>query len=137
MTRPVHVIKIERAPASAVVGMTQVTSGSCNLPQNVNFTEINIQGLVDAKMDDNIENKERIYTTTITFRTCDKTPADSRHQVFRLTTVDGNRLLVGTSSRPYPIVREHNPYPGKPGDNLLKEVTVTWKSTLPMLYIIE
>ena len=111
MSRLLHLIKIEYAPASAVAGMTLVTSHSCRLPVNVNFTEINIPGLVDAKMDSNLESNECVYTTALSFRTCDKTPADIRHQVFRVTAIDGNRLLIGTFQRPYPVVKEHDPYP--------------------------
>lgn len=135
MIRTVHIIKVESIPVSSLAGMVTLADYTCRLPSNVNFTDINIQDQADAKTDDTIENKERVYTTTFSFRTCDKTPSDRRHLAFRLTTIDGSQMLVGTSSRPYAIVKEHNPYPGKPGDSVLKEVTVTWKGTLPMLHI--
>ena len=60
-----------------------------------------------------------------------------RQAAFRLTSVDGKRYMIGTDSRPYPIIRERNPFPEKPVDSSLKTVTITWKSLMPMLLIVE
>ena len=117
--------------------MKMLSLHSCSVPSSVEFAEINTVGLVDVKMDDSIENKEKVYTSVVSFQTPNKTPAGVSRLAFRLTTIDGNRFLLGTSERPYPIIKESNPFPGKVGDSTLKSVTITWKSPCPLLYIVD
>ncbi len=137
MNRSVHIVKVEIASCEDLGGVEMVASSSCRLSGNVNFAEINILEQAEASITDAIENKERVYTTTLTYHTCDKTPTTDTHKVFRLTTIDGTQFLVGTHARPYAIIKESNPFPRKPGDNILKIVTVTWKALTPMLYITD
>ncbi|MGX8697961.1 MAG: hypothetical protein ACSW8D_16395, partial [Prevotella sp.] len=92
---------------------------------------------VGVTIEDSYENNQKVYTTTATFNTCDKQPMTVRQAAFRLTSVDGKRYMIGTDSRPYPIIRERNPFPEKPVDSSLKTVTITWKSLMPMLLIVE
>lgn len=137
MTKLAHVIKLESVPVENLSGLKPLSLHSCSVPSSVKFTEINIIDLVDVKMDDAIENKEKVYTSVVSFQTPDKIPSSGGHLAFRLTTIDGNRFLLGTSQRPYPIIKESNPFPGKVGDSTMKTVTVTWKSTSPLLYIVD
>lgn len=136
MTKLVHILKIESAPSGFLSAMSVVDGESCIIPA-VHFTEIEIHDVVGVKISDEYENNQKIYTTTATFRTARKTPVAMRRQVFRLTSMDGKRFLLGTSDRPYPVVKEENPFPEKPVDGMLKTVTITWKSVLPLLSIIK
>lgn len=137
MPNIVHFTKIEKIQVSELPKIYMVDSSSCKISANVNFTKINnLAGLIGAKVEDVEENGQKVYTTTVTFHTCDKTPVRMKRQAFRLTAVDGSQFLVGTDIRPYPIVKESNPFPEKAGDNVLKTVTITWKAPCPMLSIL-
>lgn len=112
-------------------------SSICKIPQNVNFTKINnLVGLAAVKMEDEVKNRQHIYSVTLTFQVSCKKVTQLKHQSFLLTSVSGERLLVGTDARPYPIIKESNPYPDKPGDSVLKTVTVSWNTLHPMLAIV-
>ena len=125
------------ADASDLGAMQVIGEASCRFKNLAVFTEINIQELVGVTIEDSYENNYKIYTTTATFQTCDKKPLSSRQIVFRLTSIDGKRYMIGTGSRPFPIIKEKNSFPEKPGDSILKTVTITWKATVPMLRIVE
>ncbi len=137
MSKLVHVRKIEIADSRSLEGLLFVDNTSCRLGNAPSFSEISIRELVGVTVDDEYENNQRVYTTTATFSTCEKMPLSRRRVVFRLTSMDGRRYLIGTDSRPYPVFRESNAFPGKAGDSILKKVTITWKSLFPMLLIIE
>lgn len=138
MTKLVHINKIEFIRSSELSGLIRVTNSSCRIPSDVNFTEINeIVNLVGVKMEDESQKGETVYTTTVTFQTKRKDVVRWKRIAFRLTSIDGNQFLVGTGSRPYPVVKENNTFPEKPGDSTLKTVTITWRSLLPMLYIVK
>lgn len=137
MTKLVHIHKIEFIDSSDLSGMKILTQHSCRIPNGVNFCEIeSLSGLVGAKTEDTMDDGEKVYTTTVTFQMKCKMPTEERRVAFRLTSIDGNQFLVGTDIRPYPVIKENNPYPEKPGDSVLKQVTVTWKSPYPMLLIL-
>ena len=137
MSQLVHVRKIEIADACSLGNIQVLNETSCRFKTNPVFSEISVKELVGVTIEDNYENNQRVYTTTATFNTCDKKPMTVRQAAFRLTSLDGKRYMIGTDSRPYPVIKEKNPFPEKPGDSTLKTVTITWKSLLPMLLIVE
>lgn len=110
---------------------------SCRITREPNFEEINIWELVGVNIEDSYENNQKVYTTTATFQTCDKEPITERQLAFRVTSMNGQRFLIGTNARPYPIIKERNPFPEKPTDSAMKTVTITWKAIYPMLRIVE
>lgn len=137
MSKLVHVNKIEFTSAALLVPMRMASATSCRFSSAVAFTEINIEDLVDVIIEDEYENNQRVYTTTASFRTCSKSVVLGRKLAFRLTSVDGKRFMIGSRTRPYPIIRVKDPFPGRPTDDTLKTVTVTWKALTPMLLIEE
>ena len=136
MSHVIHITKIESTPSPSLSGMKMVSFDSCRLPFGVVFTSINTVGLVDVKMEDSLEDNQKIFTTVVTFQTPDKVPSKKSRLSFRLTSANGSQYLVGSYARPYAIIKETNPIPGKAGDSIMKTVTVTWKSSSPMLYIV-
>lgn len=137
MNSLIHIKEVAYCPCSELSGMKFLGSSICKIPQNVNFTKINnLVGLAAVKMEDEVKNRQRIYSITLTFQVACKRVVPLKHQSFLLTTVSGERLLVGTDARPYPIIKESNPYPDKPGDSVLKTVTVSWNTLHPMLAIV-
>lgn len=125
------------ADASSLISLQIVGEASCRFKNPAIFSEIHIQELVGVTIEDSLENNQRLYTTTAIFKSCDKTPLSARHMAFRLTSIDGKQYMIGTGSRPFPVIKEKNPFPEKPADSTLKTVTITWKSLLPMLLILK
>lgn len=136
MSKLVHVRKIEIADACSLGSIQVFNETTCRFKSDPVFSEISIKELVGVTVEDSYENNQKVYTTTATFNTCDKTPMTVRQAAFRLTSMDGKRYMIGTDSRPYPIIKERNPFPEKPADSTLKTVTITWKALLPMLLIV-
>ncbi len=121
--------------AISLSGMKIVSPVSCRFENVPQFTEINTKSIADVRIEDVVENNIRKFTTTLQFSTCDKTPSTSRRLAYRLTTVDNSTYIIGTSSRPYPVSTESNPFPDKPTESILKKVTVKWTSVYPMLKV--
>ena len=137
MFKPVHINKLEMVRVEELTPMRIISDTECRFTREVDFSKIDIQELVGVTIEDSYENNQRVFTTTATFSTCCKKPVTDRHMAFRVTSVDGKRYMIGTNARPFPVVREKNPYPDRPADSSLKTVTIVWKSLLPMLHIIE
>ena len=125
------------ASAESITAIRVITGTTCRFTNDVLFTEISIHGVVGVIVEDSYENNQKVFTTTATFQTCDKLPQTERRMAFRMTGIDEKRYMIGTDSRPFPIIKERNPYPERPADSSLKTVTITWRSLLPMLLIEE
>lgn len=136
MLKLVHVNKIEKVRIADLSSLRIVSPSTCRFVKDVHFSEISIKELAGVSVEDSYENNQKIFTTTITFHAMDHEPLSDRQYAFRLTTVKGEKFLVGTNTRPYPIIKENTPYPEKPADNMLKKMTITWKSIYPMLKIL-
>ena len=137
MSKLVHINKIELASSESLSMLVVIDESTCRFKSSAAFTEININELVGVTVEDELVNNQRVYTTTATFKSCSKIPMEARRKAFRLTSVDGQRFMIGTNARPYPIIKENNPFPEKPTDSSLKTVTITWKAPHPMLRILE
>lgn len=137
MLKLVYIRSIEKVKAEDLTSLEIISESSCRLAHDVTFEKINIHGLVGVNVEDTYDNNQRMFTTTATFLTYDKEPIAERQLAYRVTSIEGQCYLIGTNARPFPVIKEKNPFPEKPGDSILKTVTITWKSLLPMLRIIK
>lgn len=135
MSKLVHVNKLEMTEIENLTPLRVVSDTSVKFTNEVPFSPVDILELVGVNIEDSYENNQKVYTTTAVFNTFCKKPMANRRLAFRLTSVDGKRYLIGLNTRPFPIIKEKNPYPEKPTDTSLKNVTITWKSFYPMMLI--
>ncbi len=137
MFKPVHISLIEMTDAENLSAMILLSDSSCKLQENVNFTVINIDGLAEVNIEEDYQNNQKTYKTTLQFNSCSKKPLSMRQKAFRLTALDGRRYLIGTSERPFPIIKEKNPFPRQPTGEQMKSVSISWNSIHPMMMIEE
>lgn len=130
-----HIIKVESATCSAINPVLLLTTDKCSIPNNVNFTDLNIKEQAEAKVESEQENNTTLYNITLTFQTCHYQDWVHNRSVFRLSCADGKRYLLGTHMRPYPTAKQTLPFP-KGSDSQLRSVTVTLKSEYPLLLIL-
>lgn len=130
-----HIVKVESVACSAINPVSLLTIDKCSLPNNVNFTDLNIKEQAEAKVVSEVENGVTLFTTTLSFQTCHYQDWMDRRCAFRLTCADGKRYLMGTHMRPYPTIKQELPFP-KGSDSSLRTVTVTLKSEYPLLQIL-
>lgn len=131
-----EIIKIEQADCKDLSVMEVAGERQCHFMSDVNFTEINTFGNIQVSEDSDYQNNERIWTITVTYKQKCKLPTGARRKAYRLTRLDGTQFVVGTYDRPFPVIKESNPYPDKVTGTTLMTVTITWKSKHGMLEII-
>lgn len=131
-----NIIKIETVPCSELSQMEVIGERLCHFMSDVNFTEINTYGNIQVSEESDYQNNERVWTVTVTYKTKCKNPTGNRRNAFRMTRIDGTQFVIGTYDRPFPVIKESNPYPDKPTGTTLMTTTVTWKSKHGMLEIV-
>ena len=137
MSKLIHIKKIEFVRIEELQSLLLLSKTTCLFKKEVDFQPMDVYELVGVTIEDSYEDNQKIYTSTVTFQTSCKGLPDGRRWAFRLTSIDGKRYLLGCKERPYPIIKVKNNFPGKPTDTTLDTVTISWKSPLPMLLIVE
>lgn len=132
-----NIIKVESILCKNLSSLKQTAQFAVKFLSTYEFTEINIKKPASCEITDVIENKVRVFTNKLIFKTCEDLPQDYENFAFRLTTAEGNEYLLGNAGRPYPIITTSEPLPEKESETSLKTVTVTWKGLQKLNLIVE
>ena len=90
-----------------------------------------------VEVDEAIENGSRLSTVKLTAHTACNFIVDHRKLAWRVTTVTGEQYLIGTTEQPFPITTVANDFPDKETERSGQIITVTWKTPLTLLKIID
>lgn len=101
-----------------------------------NFNELCLVGLADVEVRDEIDNGSRLKAIKLTARTAEDFNVSNRRLAWRVTTVQGDRFLIGINERPYPVTTIVDNFPGKATERSGKTIIVTWNTPLNFLRIV-
>ena len=122
-----NVIAVAVVPASYLEGMVTVKPGVVDIQDHVTWEQVKIQVPAKLSIINKVEDKNTVWTTTLTFRTCEDR-SDRRHACYLVTLASGEKLLIGSCQRPYPVTTVSDSIPDNVTDSQLQEVTVTLTS---------
>jgi hypothetical protein len=137
MTTLIHITRVERIPCADLVSLVYIDRNHVKIPSDVKFIDINIVGLAQMSVDDDIDNLQSITTSTLKFNLCPLDNVYGRFYAYRLTSANGQRYLVGCSDRPFPVSKCSRPFPDSASGSVLQSITVTLKSTVPLLFVTD
>ena len=81
-----------------------------------------------------MEGGQRIYTVKLTLKTTDDTLYSLYHKVFYALDINGMVWILGSQTRPYPIVSRSVSLPESAQDNQLNSFQIDYMTILPILY---
>lgn len=119
-----NINRIYRVPCSQLTGLVRTSQTEAKL-DNVDWAEIgHIKRPAALTVTDKVEDGYRLFTAKLVFYACDwETPCEPT--AFLCHTIDGDRILLGTLTKPYPVVTEEETHPASGSENQLTAVTVT------------
>lgn len=101
------------------------------------FTELPLVNLASMEVASKVENKSRLFTTTIKALLSEHFDVANRKLAFLVTTVSGDRFLVGNLESPFPVVNTSDAFPDKPTDQSGCTLTVEYTDTLGLLPVLD
>lgn len=107
------------------------------LPQDIKWQEICVKSHPSLVSESKIEDNNMVVSTTIKLYTADDLPQYPKQLDFKVTLIDGTKLLVGSKGRPYTTVEITKNCPESVKDNQLNEVVISYKSSRFPYYILE
>ena len=98
------------------------------------LTEIPVQPFPKLEISEKMEGGQRIYTVKLTFKTTDDTLSSLDRKVFYALDINDMVWILGSNTRPYPIVTKSVSLPESAQDNQLNTFQIDYSSILPILY---
>ena len=135
MNTPRNIIAIDRISVSSLSGFKRVSTDGVKVGASISWQSIPIKVPAKLTISDKIEDGVRLHTAQLVFRTCDHI-ADMGRWTYRCHTADGEKILIGSDERPYPVGTVTTNHPDNMTDSQLDEVTVTWTSSHRIPHII-
>lgn len=102
-----------------------------------NFEELPLVGLAECQCVSKVENKSRLFTTTLSAALCSDFESGDRPLAFLITTVSGTRFLVGCAEPPHPVVSTSVAMPGRESEQAGYSMTVELKDSLGLLRVLD
>lgn len=124
-----NITHIYCAPCSQLTGLVRTGQTTATI-DNVDWTELRaIKRPAALTISDKVEDGYRLFTSKLVFYACDwESPQEPT--AFLCKTVEGDLILLGTLTKPYPVVTEEETHPSNGTDNQLTAVTVTLTSAV-------
>lgn len=132
-----HIKTVEKCLVSRMESSEQVLNNGILLKENLEFDKIDIIGMASIEVTDKIDNKQKVFTTKLVFKTVSRPELDYDHFCYRLTTVMGKRYIMGTKERPYTVFTTTENYPGSASDKAGCTCTVTYTNLFPLLTVLD
>lgn len=131
-----NIVRVSYIDARVLNSITVVPGMGAILGDDFNFIPLPIAGLGDCEVSSANEDRVPVFTSVLScLVTMDFDPAQ-RPIVFLLTTVQGERFLLGCQEPPYPIVTSVSSLPSKMSEPSGYRLTATWKSTFGLLKLL-
>ena len=121
------VAKVERTLATNLQGMSRVSEREVKIPRDIDWITLQIKPHAQLTITDRVENKNRVWTAKLVFKTCESYNNNEKW-AYRCTLTNGLSRLIGESERPHPVTNMQENMPENVADSQLNEVTVTWQS---------
>ena len=98
------------------------------------LNEIPVQPFPKLEISDKKEGGQRIYTAKLTLKTTDDTLSSLERKVFYALDINDMVWILGSNTRPYPIVTKAVSLPESAQDNQLDSFQVDYSNIFPILF---
>lgn len=119
---------IAYADSNQILGAIIYPDDHVRLPQDIKWQEICTRSHPSLVSESKTEDNNMVVSTTIKLYTADDLPQYPKQLDFKVTLIDGTKLLVGSKGRPYTTVEITKNCPESVKDNQLNEVVISYKS---------
>lgn len=99
------------------------------LSSQLSFQRMDTVGLSSLESSDKIENKSRIFSQTLRCYLSEGFEVANRKLCFLVTAISGEQYLIGTKSRPYPLVTFTDSRPESVSSQCAVTMHVTYSNT--------
>lgn len=101
------------------------------------FAELPLVNLASMEISSKVENKSRLFTTSIKALLGEHFDIANRKLAYLVTTVLGDRYLVGTDESPFPVSNTTDTFPDKASDTSGCTLSVEYTDSIGLLPVLD
>lgn len=101
------------------------------------FSELPLVNLASMEISSKVENKSRLFTTSIKALLSEHFDIANRKLAYLVTTVLGDRYLVGTDESPFPVSNTTDTFPDKASDTSGCTLSVEYTDSIGLLPVLD
>lgn len=101
------------------------------------FAELPLVNLASMEISSKVENKSRLFTTLIKALLSEHFDIANRKLAYLVTTVLGDRYLVGTDESPFPVSNTTDTFPDKASDTSGCTLSVEYTDSIGLLPVLD
>lgn len=129
------IIRVEKTDYRNLAGAKILNNKEISIPDSIEWVNVPLASKpAQLQISDKVENKADIYTHKCVFKTAEEWNT-RKHYAYRLTTVDGAKLLIGNSNRPFVISSLSENHPSSMTESTMTEVTLSYIVPFKAYYI--
>lgn len=132
-----NIYKVEYIESRFLKDITIVPGKGVCLNVWRNFQQLDTVGLSSATSTSKVVKKNTLYDVKLTALLEKQFLVANRHLCYRLTTVTGEKYLLGTERAPYPITNTSDNFPSVVTEKSGTTLSVEYSNTLGLLPILD
>ncbi|WP_297071293.1 hypothetical protein [uncultured Duncaniella sp.] len=132
-----NIVKVSYIDARILQDITVIPGMGIFLGDDFNFIPLKLVGLGGCEISSVTEDRVPVFTSVLTCLLSEDFDPANRPLAFLMTTLQGERFLLGTSEPPFPIVTSVSSLPAKMSEPSGYRLTAQWSSTLGLLRILD
>ncbi len=132
-----NIYKVEYIESRFLKDITIVPGKGVFLNMWRNFQQLDTVGLSSATSTSKVVKKNALYDIKLTSLLKEQFFVLNRHLCYRLTTVAGEKYLLGTERAPYPITNTSDNFPSVVTEKSGTTLSVEYSNTLGLLPILD
>ena len=132
-----NIYKVEYIESRFLKDITIVPGKGVCLNVWRNFQQLDTVGLSSATSTSKVVKKNTLYDVELTALLKKQFLVANRHLCYRLTTVTGEKYLLGTERAPYPITNTSDNFPSVVTEKSGTTLSVEYSNTLGLLPILD
>lgn len=129
--------KVEAIETRRLRNLTIIPGAGVMLNYWRDFTELPLANLASMEIVSKVENKSRLFTTSIKALLTEHFDIANHKLAFMVTTVEGDRYLVGTNESPFPIANTTDTFPEKESDTSGCTLSVEYTDSIGLLPVLD
>ena len=132
-----NIYKVEYIESRFLKDITIVPGKGVCLNVWRNFQQLDTVGLSSTTSTSKVVKKNTLYDVELTALLKKQFLVTNRHLCYRLTTVTGEKYLLGTERAPYPITNTSDNFPSVVTEKSGTTLSVEYSNTLGLLPILD
>lgn len=132
-----NIYKIEYIESKALKNITVIPGRGVILNMWRNFQNLDTIGLSGVTIATKRINRNTIYTVTLQALLKKPFECGNSRLCYRLTTITGEKYLLGTERPPFPITTTSENFPSVITDKSGTTLTVEYNNTIGLLHILD